>query len=317
MLEGKKIVQNLPPKDLGFGTTAASGSTRLINKDGTFNVRRTGLKFQETFHFYHYLITAPWWKFHSIIVLYFLVVNLCFTSTYLYLGSEHIGGIIATNAWERFYETFFFSAQTLTTVGYGRINPIGFATSAVAALESMLGLLGFALITGVLYGRFSRPDSNVLFSKNVILAPYKEMNGLMFRMANMRKSQLIETKVQFVMGYNKMVNGLPTRAFDTLTLERERINFFPLSWTVVHPIDEFSPLYNLSMQELKEANVEFTVLVRAFDDTFHEQVYSRYSYLVSDLVDGVKFVPTYKPDADGVIVMDFSQFHLFKEAPLN
>ncbi len=317
MSKEQETIETSAPKDLGFGTNAASSGIRLINKDGTFNVRRKGLKPYESFHFYHYLITVPWWKFHTIIFLYFFFANLFFTIIFMLVGFEHIGGMIANSFWEQCYETFFFSAQTLTTVGYGRINPVGFMASLVASLESMLGLLGFALITGVLYGRFSRPDTNILFSKNAIIAPYKNMNAIMFRMANLRESQLIETEVQFVVGYNKIVNGVPQRAFETLSLERDKINFFPLSWTIVHPLDELSSIKELSLVDLKSANAEFTVLVKAFDDTFHQHVYARYSYSYSDIISGVKFVPTYQSAADGVIEMDFDKFHRYNEAILN
>jgi len=305
------------PNDLGFGTQMSNRNVRFINPDGGFNVRRLGLSFSESFHFYHYLITLSWLKFLSAITLFYLLANCCFTAFYMLIGVEHIGGMIAHNAWQKFYETFFFSTQTLTTVGYGRINPTGFLTSAVAAVESMLGLMGFALITGVLYGRFSRPDSKILFSKNIILSPYKDVNAIMFRMANLRKSQLIETEVQFVVGYNKMVNGAPQRAFITLDLERSKINFFPLSWTVVHPIDDSSALKDVSMKELADGNAEFSVLVKAFDDTFHQQVYARYSYLMNDMVEGVKFVPTYSQAADGVIEMDFEKFDHYAAIQLN
>lgn len=305
------------PNDLGFGTQMSNRNVRLINPDGTFNVRRIGLNFSESFHFYHYLITLSWTKFFTVITLFFLFANFCFTSVYMLIGIEHIGGMIAHNWWQKFYETFFFSTQTLTTVGYGRINPTGFFTSAVAALESMLGLMGFALITGVLYGRFSRPESKILFSKNLVLAPYKEMNAIMFRMANMRKSQLIETEVQFVVGYNKQVNGVAQRVFITLALERSKINFFPLSWTVVHPIDDKSSLKGVPMQELYDGNAEFSVLVKAFDDTFHQHVYARYSYLMKDMVEGVKFIPTYSQASDGVIEMDFQKFDHYIDAKLN
>jgi len=309
--------EGAPPKDLGFGTTATSTDIKLINKDGTFNVRRKGLKFHESFHFYHYLITIPWWKFHVIIFSYFLVANLIFSSIFMFIGVEHIGGMIANTWWEKTYETFFFSAQTLTTVGYGRINPIGFAASALAAVESMLGLMGFALITGVLYGRFSRPDTNILFSKNALISPYKNVNAIMFRMANLRQSQLIETEVQFVIGYNKIVNGTTQRAFDTLALERDKINFFPLSWTIVHPLDDNSDLRGFTVEDFKKYKAEFTVSVKAFDDTFHQQVYARYSYSYSDMISGHKFVRSYNAAHDGVIEMDFEKFHLFEEALLN
>ena len=305
------------PKDLGFGTLAKSNNAKLINKDGSFNVRRKGLKFKDSFHFYHYLITAPIWKFSLIIFLYFGIVNIIFTSIFLIIGTNHIGGIIANNKWERLYETFFFSAQTLTTVGYGRINPVGFSASFVASLESLIGLMGFAIITGLLYGRFSMPGTNILFSNNIIIAPYQNKNALMFRMANLRKSQLIETEVQLVIAYNKKENDKQQRVFINLELERYKINFFPLTWTVVHPIDENSVLNNMSINDIIESQTEFTVLVKAFDDTFNQQVYSRYSYTHHDVVNGAKFILTHNAANDGVIEIDFEKFHKYENATLN
>ena len=137
MAKHKKEDSTNAPNDLGFGTNAANRNVRLINPDGTFNVRRIGLKFTESFHFYHYLITLSWIKFFAVITLFFLLTNVLFTSLYMLIGAEHIGGMIANNLWQKCYETFFFSTQTLTTVGYGRINPTGFLTSAIAASTKM------------------------------------------------------------------------------------------------------------------------------------------------------------------------------------
>jgi inward rectifier potassium channel len=184
-------------------------------------------------------------------------------------------------------DAFFFSAQTLTTVGYGHISPNSHLVSAVAAFESLLGLLSFALATGLLYGRFSRPHAQMCFSHHALVAPYREGTGFMFRFVNRRSNQLIEVEATVVMS---LLDGeTNTRRFVTLTLERSKINLFPTSWTVVHPIDAASPLFGLTDADLHKGQVEFVILIKAFDDTFAQTIYQRTSYISDEVLWGFRF----------------------------
>ena len=199
-------------------------------------------------------------------------------------------------------DAFFFSAQTLTTVGYGHISPNSHLASAVAALESLLGLLSFALATGLLYGRFSRPHAQIRFSHHAVVAPYQDGMGFMFRFINRRSNQLIEVEATIVLTLLDPATG--TRRFVTLALERSRINLFPTSWTVVHPIDEASPLFGMTDSDLRTAQAEFIVLIKAFDDTFAQTIYQRTSYTADEVLWGTRFKPMSSFAADGAMEMD-------------
>jgi inward rectifier potassium channel len=287
--------------DLGFGTKYSTD--RSMNKDGSFNTRRIGESKFRFYEIYHELITMPWYKFFIIIVSAYFITNLIFATVYFSLGVEHLTGInLMADQFHQYLEAFFFSSQTLTTVGFGRLAPVGTITSAIAAIESMLGVLVFALATGLLYGRFSRPQAKVLYSENAIIAPYHKGAGLMFRMANMHHNQLIEVEVSITLSY--IQSGAKTRSFDRLKLERERINLFPTSWTIVHPIDQDSPFYNTTEHELKAMQPELIILLKAFDDTFSQTIYSRTSYHANEIIYGRKFLPMVHVDDNKKSVID-------------
>jgi inward rectifier potassium channel len=225
------------------------------------------------------------------------------------IGINHLGGITGTTVFEQFLDAFFFSGQTITTVGYGVIHPVGFWASTISLVESMTGLLGFALATGLLYGRFSRPNAKILYSKKAVIAPYKEITAFEFRIANVRKNQLIEIDILLVLSMKVSENGQTLRRFFELPLERKQINFFPLTWTIVHPINEDSPMYGITFDELKESGAEFMILIKAFDDTFSQSVHSRSSYTIDELIWGARFKNMYIESAKGITAVDMGLFH--------
>jgi inward rectifier potassium channel len=287
-------------KDLGFGTKLTNPNTRLVNRDGSFNVNRRGLSFAQRLNPYHKLISMQWPKFILLLTTAFILINTFFACLYLLLGIEHLSGIRGKSALENFFEAFFFSAQTFTTVGYGGISPVGFGANLLAAFESMAGWMGFALAAGLLYGRFSRPVARILYSDNALIAPYKDISAFMFRMANQRDNELIEVEVQVMLSRIEHVEGgKDIRRFYPLKLEREKINFFSLSWTIVHPIDEESPLKGTTPDDFKESDTEFLVLVKAFDDTFSQTVHTRSSYQYDEVVWGAKFVSMFDEQQEG------------------
>ncbi len=291
-----------PVNDYGFSTQAGVKGARLINPDGSFNVVRRGLPFFESFSFYHSLINMSWTAFYGLVLCGFLVVNALFSMLYLWIGVSHLEGMHGTTFWENFMQAFFFSSQTLTTVGYGHVYPTGFWSGTLATLESMCGLLAFAIATGLLFARFSRPQAKVLFSHSALIAPYAEGSALMFRIANARKHALIEVEVQI--GLSWIPTGDSKRRFQELPLERHSINFFALTWTLVHPIDGQSPLASMSLRELMETDAEFFIWIKAYDDSFNQTVHVRFSYKAEQVVWGAKFRPAFTQEADGVTYVD-------------
>jgi inward rectifier potassium channel len=278
-------------QDIGFGTKITGKETRLINRDGNFNVKLQNQPLRAWLNLYNRLIVMSWMKFGLLVFLLFLVANLIFASIYYIIGTQHLAGIIAKNPIEHFTESFFFSTQTLTTVGYGRISPVGFWASLVASIESLMGLLAFALATGLLYGKFSRPVANILYSKTALIAPYLESQAFMFRIINERNHQLIEVSAEVVLSrLEKKEDGSPIRKYYSLKLERNKVNFFPSNWTLVHAITDDSPLFGQNLVDLDNSETEIMILIKGFDDAFAQTVHSRNSYTADEIIWDAKFV---------------------------
>jgi len=294
----RKIKSNPLDRELGFGKNAALDG-RLMNSDGSFNVEREPKsRWDNT---YYHLITMSWGRFLLLLFSFFLLINTLFSFVYLFVGVENFNGVVLGNFEHNFMQAFFFSSQTLTTVGYGHISPNGYTVSILASLESFMGLLAFALMTGLLYGRFSRPSAKIVFSENLLIAPYKGGKALMLRMSNTSKSELIETEVQILMAINQREeDGTLNRKFYPLGLEINKISFFSLSWTVVHPLDENSPIFNFTEQDILDANAEIMVLVKGTDETAQQLVHTRRSYAAEEIVWNAKFSPVIERAPNGV-----------------
>ncbi|MEO7424255.1 MAG: ion channel [Fibrobacteria bacterium] len=299
-------------KDLGFGTRLGSQQTRLLNRDGSFNVERRGLPRLYAVNLYQELINLSWPRFIATVLCFYVIVNFAFSLLYLAIGVDHLVGLDNSSMPNRFWESFFFSAQTLTTVGYGRISPAGFVTSMTAAFESLAGLMGFALATGLLYARFSRPQARMLFSKNALISPYRDGSALMFRIANGRKNEMIETEIQVSLS-RLMPDG--SRQFFELPLERDSINFFPLSWTIVHPIDAESPLSGMGAEAFRQGG-EIFIQMKSFDDVFSQTVYIRSSYRFEDIVYGARFTFIFGRNEAGATTIDLHRLDEFEPAEL-
>jgi inward rectifier potassium channel len=301
-----------PEDDLGFGSQPVIKSQRLINRDGSVNVKRKGLSFFNTSNNYHILITMSWAKFWLLVLSGYLIANIIFAFIYVSLGSGSLDGTSGNTFFDHFMDSFFFSAQTISTVGYGHISPRGMAANSVAALESMMGLLAFALATGLLYGRFSRPSAKIKFSKNLLVAPYRENSkGIMFRLANQRRNTLIDLQMEIIFSYNEEVDGKKIRRFLQLELERKRVSILTLNWTVVHPLDDQSPIKDMTPEDMRTTEASFAVLLKAFDDTFSQTVHSRTSYQYDEIIWGAKFKPPIDRDEEGRIVLDLSKIDDF------
>lgn len=303
-----KIINSIDP---GLGEKYLSNSKRSINKDGSFNIKRIGSRFHYK-DIYQYLINISWTKFFSLALTGYVLVNLVFALIYYLLGNNTLVGSHDGSKQQSFFDGLFFSAQTLTTVGYGGIVPRGLFTNIVAGVEAMIGLLGFAVITGLLYGRFSKPTARILYSKNIIVTPTESKNKLMFRIANQRNTNLMEIEARVLFSYIDFDTKDQVRKYPELKLERNSVYFFPLNWTIVHDIDEDSPLFGKTKEELEKINAEFLILVKGFDDTFSQVVHSRFSYHHEDIVYGARFVKAYSTDEAGTIVFNLNNHHNFE-----
>ncbi|MDZ4665704.1 MAG: ion channel [Bacteroidota bacterium] len=308
IFNGKKANET----ELGFGSKNYKDSVRFLNSDGTVNVRRTGMG-MANLDPYHWLTTISFKKFIFIIIGFYTTVNLFFASVYFTLCYNSFGGLESSRGLGRFLDLVYFSSQTITTVGYGHVYPKEHLASLIASLQSLFGLMLFAIVTGVLFGRFSRPKNSLLYSKNILLAPYKDMTALMFRVANTKQYELIENEANVVMTMNNPATN--KREFFNLTLELEKINFLALTWTVVHPIDEKSPLNGLNITDLQERDAEIIILIKGITDTFSQTVFSRHSYKASQFLDKRKFVPV-KQDVNekGRVIISLEDIHVFESA---
>jgi inward rectifier potassium channel len=295
-----------PTFDPGFTTRYTGSLRRAINKDGSFNVHRRGVTWRDVNPYLH-LINMSWPPFLTTVFFSYVAVNTLFAVAYFLIGTEQVQGTDAPTSFERFMNVFFFSAQTLSTVGYGTLSPRGLAASSLAAVEAMLGLMGFALATGLLFGRVSRPSARIGFSDNVVMAPYQDVTSLQFRIVNQRLNSLMELQVRVMLMLVESQDGELRRSYKILTLEREGIIFFPLTWTVVHPIDKESPLYGKTAADLERLKAELLILVKGFDDTFSQLVHARYSYRYDEFKWGARFAPAFEVDPEGDLILDVNK----------
>jgi len=303
--------------DTGFGTNADAQAGRFLNKDGSFNVVKKGASVKERVGIYNSMLTMPSWEFLALIFTGFILINLFFCSIYFLLDDKELTGIINGSAAQRFKELFFFSAQTLTTVGYGRINPVGDAASIVASAEALTGFLLLAIATGLFYGRFSRPRAFLNFSKHALIAPYQDKTALMFRFASYKNNHnLTDVEARVTLGITLQENGKSVFKFYELKLERSHIDSLVMNWTIVHPIDEDSPLYGFTKEDLGAGDAEIYVLVRGFDDIFSNIVLSRSSYTYGEIIFNARFSPMYSESEDGTTtILELNKLNGYKILP--
>lgn len=301
----------------GFGTNASSYGGRLLNIDGTPNIEKRGIGYFQRTSWFHSMLSISGWRFFLIILFFYIAVNLFFTFIYYLIGVEHLTGLKTSSESEKLMEAFFFSTQTYTTVGYGRISPSGFAMNMVSSFHALIGLLSFAVATGLMYGRFSRPKAYIKFAENAVITPYKEISALMLRLAPFKNTTLTDAEAKITMALITEEDGKTTNHFFNLDLELKNINSLTLSWTIVHPITEESPLYNFTEEDFKNAKGEFIVFIKAFDDMFSNSVIARTSYTFDEVKYGVKFVPMFHRDNErDTTILDLDKLNLFEQATL-
>lgn len=302
----------------GFGVNANNYGGRFVNKNGTANVEKRGMHLLHRISWYHTMIDLPRWKFMLILLLFYVGMNFLFALLYYAIGIENLNGIDASGSnWVQFGQAYFFSAQTFTTVGYGHISPSGFLTSLLAAAEALIGLLSFAIATGLFFGRFSKPTAFLKFSHNALIAPYGEIKGLMIRITPFKNTNFTDAEAKMTLGMSVEENGAKTNKFYSLDLELERINALTLSWTLVHPITENSPLYNLTKEDFDSIHGEILVFIKTFDDMFSNTVAIRTSYTFEEVIYGAKFEPMYTRSTDNSkTVLDLDKLNAFYSVTL-
>jgi hypothetical protein len=314
----KKIKNLKSEENTGYSNTGTHNAGRFFDrKTGAANVRKTGVSILDKYSWYHTFLEMPRAKFLLLLLGFYVIINLIFACIYYSIGIEHLAGIERSRNLKEFSEVFFFSTQTFTTVGYGRISPTGFLTSAVSTFEAFLGLLSFAIATGLFYGRFSRPRAYLKFSDKALIAPYKNGKGLMLRLTPFKNNSLSELEAKLTLAMEVEENEKRVNKFYNLSLQIANVNTLSLSWTLVHPIDEQSPLYGLSAEDISKSDMEILVFIKAFDEVFSNTVVTRFSYTNDEIVWGAKFNLMFRPSTDRrKTILDISLLNEYENVEL-
>lgn len=292
--------------DQGLGVKSTKKTKRLISPEGSFNIIRNGQPFSIK-NVYEYLVGMSPGKFFLCTILGYFIINTLYAVVYLVIGTEQLSISEANSESHSFLNAFYFSFQTFSTVGYGGIHPIGWGANVVAALQTFTGLLFFAIASALIYGRFAKPKAKLIFSKNILIAPYQDGFALEFRMANARNNVLNEVEANVMLTHLEKTNKGYERKYYGLKLERKNVLFFPLNWTIVHPINEDSPLWDKNPQFMHESSAEVIIHIKGFDETFGQTVQARHSYVSDDLIWNARFTPSYHITEEGDIIFDLEK----------
>jgi inward rectifier potassium channel len=304
-------------RDLGFGSVVGRNSRqRLLNRDGSFNITRRGFGLLGSLAPYHQLLAISWPGFLALFVILYFAFNLLFAVTFVLCGENALLGPGIDMLGGRFARAFYFSVQTFATIGYGQIGPNGFLPNFIVTIEALIGLMYQALGTGLLFARFARPTASIVFSRNAVVAPYNGGQALEFRIANRRRNEIIELEAQVLFSSMQADGrGGRVRRYTALPLERNKVVFFPLSWTIVHPIDSASPFDGKTPADLEAAEVEVLVLLSGTDETFEQMVHARSSYRADEIVWNARFRSAFVSDGDrGQVTIDINRLHDIESA---
>ena len=299
-------------RDLGFGSVVSRESRRrLLNRDGSFNVVRHGLGVLESMAPYHSLLTTSWPVFLGLVACLYVALNLLFGAAFLALGPTALARTATSSSGGSFATAFFFSVQTFATIGYGHIVPNGVPANLLVAFEALVGMMYQALAIGLLFARFSRPTASLLFSRHALVAPYASGRSLQFRIVNRRRNQIIQLEAQVLFSHLvRDAAGQEVRRYHVLPLERNKVTFFPLAWTIVHPIDDQSPLASRTAEDLRREEVEILVLLSGVDETFAQTVHARTSYRADEIVWDARFRSMFLPTPkNGMVGVDIRRLH--------
>ena len=253
---------------------------------------------------YHWLLTLPLGAFLTLAAGFYLAVNAGFALAYL-----AVGGVTGARP-GNFLDYFFFSVETISTVGYGELAPSSVGAHWLVVLESFIGLFNLAIATGLLFARFSRPTARVMFSEKAVITQHNRETMLMFRAANRRRNRIVEAEVSLSMLRDSVTaEGVAMRAFEPMSTVRARTPIFWLTWQIMHRIDETSPLYGETAESLAARRAELLVVLRGLDETFSQTIHARTSYPVNRIVWRRRMADIFSIDANGRSVIDYRRFH--------
>ena len=278
---------------------------RIEKRDGRLTIVGMGAWHSYWRDPYHLLLTIPWSGFLALTTLGYFATNALFALIYL------AGGDCIANARHgSFSDAFFFSVQTMDTIGYGAMYPRTFYANMVVTLEALIGLLGVAMGTGLAFARFSRPTARVTFSSVAVIAPYNGVPTLMFRTANQRRNQILEAQLRVRLVRDEISQeGHFMRRFHDLKLLRSQNPIFSLTWTAMHQIDEHSPLYGVTAQMLAEAETMLVISLTGIDETVSQTIYARHTFVAHEILWNVRFVDIVSRSKDGERSIDYTRFH--------
>jgi inward rectifier potassium channel len=272
-----------------------------VPKDGSRAAKRLGVNRFSVSEIYHSLVTMSWSRFFFFLILFFLLLVFAFTMLNTVIGFDHFTGLSSTESVGKFWEVFLFNAQTLTTVGGAGIVPVGFTNNIILTIESMIAMLGAAVITGLLYVRFSKPSTGIIYSPNALISPYRDGKGLMFRIANAKKNEVVELNAAMYVIQNDLVTN--KREVKPLSLERSYLPFLAHAFTIVHPLTEDSPLFNSNWKDDDKTQYEIAVWFNAIDRITGQNVFSGYTYFMHDIVQRARFKNCMDVDEDGLFLI--------------
>ncbi len=280
-------------------------TVRIENQDGRFVIRGMGRWYHHWRDPYHLLLTIPWLGFVAIVSVFYLLLNTIFALAYL-AGGDCLDGAKPG----LFSDAFFFSVQTLASIGYGAIHPKTFYANSIVTIESIASLLLIAVLTGLAFARFSRPVAKVLFSQFIITTTHNSQPALMFRVANERHNFILEAQAQIYLIIDEVTDeGEFMRRIHELKLLRQRTPSLVLTWTIVHPIDDQSPLYGLSPEDLQRLDANISVLISGVDETVAYTITARHVYATKEILFDRQFENIIHKSANGDRYFDYSLFH--------
>lgn len=287
--------------------------SKIIRPDGRLHFKVKGLPTWDTLEIHNLLLSINWGGFILIVFVNYVVINTIFTGLYLWSGIHGLSDMNGSSAMV-FFKVFYFSAQTLCTGYFTNTIPVSLQSTSLAAIEAVVGLFLFALITGLLYSRFSRPNSKIIFSDKILIGEFREEKALMVRIANIKRNQLLKVNAELILLLRIEVDGMKKNMFYNLPLVQQSIGMLLLTWTIVHVIDDESPLNSLTVEDIEASEGEIIVVIEGSDDILSQNVFARCSFSADDIAVDGRFEDITYSDRNNVLTIDISKMNNIKKA---